>query len=494
MEATGLVIILLTAAVFSAAGVVYARRVGTTLETFVVARNTLGLTAAAATLIASGMGAWILFSPAEATVSAGILGLIGYALGSGSAMLIFMWVGVRLRRLMPQGHALTEYVLHRFGAPMYVFVLVVMVFYMGVYLAAELSGMAMAAHMVFNVPLAATAGVIGLGTLAYTAIGGFPASVFTDRLQSWVILPLLAVVFVASIAYMGGPSSVMEHAAATAPQVLDLTSGYGFGYAVTLIIAIIAAELFNQVNWQRVYAPRDERTLKASFLVAGVVVAVVVLVAGLFGILAAGHGEIDQPSVALFQFLLHATPNWLLVTAMVLAVTLVMSSMDSLLNGLASLFTVDLVRVFPRADKGRLLAVARWFTVLLAALAVLVATRGWSVLYLFLVADLVCAAAVVPTYIGLFARRISGRAALAISVAGLVAGAAFFPGPAFSGASLLTQVFEGFAFGSGNLLKAFVAAAAVPAVLSVLATRFGPVYDFSELQTDVHSLDQPSGR
>ncbi len=490
MEYTGLVLILVTAAFFSAAGVIYAKRVGTTLETFVVYRNRFGLMTSAATLIASGMGAWILFAPAEATVSAGITALVGYALGSGAALMIFIWLGVRLRRLMPQGHALTEYVLHRFGTAMYVFVLIVMVFYMAVYLAAELTGVALAARMVFGVPLVVTASAVGLGTLLYTAIGGFPASVFTDRLQSWLILPLLAIVFVASLAYLGGPGDVIARTSVQAPSVLDATSGYGLQYAVTLILAIIAAELFNQVNWQRVYAPRDERTLKGSFLIAGVVVAVIVLIAGSFGIFAAQSGEVSEPSVALFQFLLDVTPRWLLLVAMVLAVTLVMSSMDSLLNGLASLFTVDLVRIFPGADSRYLLATARSSTVVIAALAVVVATRVDSVLYLFLVADLVCAAAVVPTYLGLFARRVSGSAAVLTCLAGLVAGAAFFPGPGFSGASLITLVFPTFAFGAGDLLKAFVAAAAVPAVLSIFITRFGPHYDFEELRTDVRPLEE----
>ncbi len=184
MDVGGLLLILLTATVFAIAGVVYSRRLAGTLEEFVVTRNRLGLGAGAATLIASGMGAWVLFSPAEATVTAGVLALVGYALGGGLALCAFIWLGTRLRRVMPRGHALTEYVLLRFGRGMYLFVLIVMVFYMGVYLAAELTGIALAARMVFDVPVGVTVAAVCVGTLAYTAIGGFPASVFTDRLQT----------------------------------------------------------------------------------------------------------------------------------------------------------------------------------------------------------------------------------------------------------------------------------------------------------------------
>ena len=59
-------------------------------------------------------------------------------------------IGPRLRALMPEGHTLTEYVWHRFGAGMYVLTLTFMTFYMFIYLTAELTAMALAADMKFN--------------------------------------------------------------------------------------------------------------------------------------------------------------------------------------------------------------------------------------------------------------------------------------------------------------------------------------------------------
>ncbi len=295
--------------------------------------------------------------------------------------------------------------------------------------------------------------------------------------------------FVASVAYLGGPVPAVVHAAQEAPTVLDWTSRFGVEYGVTLIIAIVAAELFNQANWQRVYALNSERVLRMSFAAAGLVVALIVLVAGSFGVLAVAAGAAGNPSVALFTFLLEVTPQWLLIVGMVLAVALVMSSMDSLLNGLSSLFAVDLVRIFPAMAHGRQLTIARWFTVLLAALAALVAVNELSVLYLFLVADLVCVAAAFPTYLGLFARRCSGVGMLLASVAGIVAGAAFFPDPAFTGASLLTALFPGFAFGAGSLMKSFLAALIAPVVVSLFVARTGPEFDFELFASHVRSLD-----
>lgn len=451
MAFTGIAIILLTALAFSAAGVLYARRHRPTVDEFLTARNTLGVGAAAATLVASGMGAWILFSPAEAAVVGGVPAMIGYALGSAGALVVFVAVGLRLRRLAPQGRTLAEYVLTRLGKPMYAVVLVTMLAYMSVYLAAELTAIALAAQMTYGVPVVVTAIAVGVGTVLYTAAGGLPASVFTDRLQTWFIIPLLAVVFCAAF-ILTADSHPFAALAQDSPELLSLTNRGGLEYGLTLVIAIVGAELFNQANWQRVYAAESPRTAARAFLIAGVVVMVVVLAVSAFGLLAAAAGAADTPSVAMFTYLLEVLPDWVVAVAMVLAVALVMSSMDSLLNGLASLFVVDLSRVTGAVDDARALTFARWATVVLAALAIGVATVGFSVLYLFLVADLVCVAAAFPTVYGLYSKRLNGWTAAIATAAGLAGGVALFPPPDFS---------------RGNLLYAFVVALVVPAAVCV---------------------------
>ncbi len=53
----------ITAGVFAAVGVAYARGRVSSLEDYITARGRIGVLAAAVTLVASSMGAWILFSP-----------------------------------------------------------------------------------------------------------------------------------------------------------------------------------------------------------------------------------------------------------------------------------------------------------------------------------------------------------------------------------------------------------------------------------------------
>ncbi len=468
-------LVLLVSLGFAAAGIFYFRGRGVTLEEYVTARGTVGSVAAAATLVASGMGAWILFGPAEAATWGGLPAILGYSLGAAAPLVAFIFLGQRIRRVMPGGHSLTEYVFYRYGRGMYLFTLFVMLFYMFIFLAAEVTGMALIVNLVAGVPLWATALTVVAATLAYTAYGGLRASIFTDSVQSALILPLLAVVVVAAYFLLGGFRPAAAGLAEEAPQLLQWGNITGLEAALTFIIAILAANLFHQGYWQRVYAVRDPGALRRGFLISAVVVVPLVFVTGLFGLAAVGLGLAETPSIALFGVLLEALPGWLAAALVVLGLALVMSSADSLFNGIASIVAVDLRRAVPRARARFLLGASRLSTLVLAVPLLAIAAQGYSVLYLLLLADLVCAAAVFPMFYGLYSERYTGRAAVVATLAGLGAGALLFPDPEMT---------------RGSLLGAFVAAAAVSVAVSVVLTPRRSTFDLNTLAGSVQNLDR----
>jgi len=185
----------------------------------------------------------------------------------------------------------------------------------------------------------------------------------------------------------------------------------GLEVAVTLIIAVTAANLFHQGYWQRVWASRDTRSLARAGLLGALVSMPVVLVLGVLGLVAAGAAiDLGTPPVPFFA-VVAAAPAWVVATVIVLGVALVASSVDTLVNGMTALVAAEHRRLT--------LPQARIVTVLLLVPAVVIAWQSYSVLRLFLIADLLCAATVVPTLLGLWSRATTG-AAFAGSVAGLV--------------------------------------------------------------------------
>jgi len=479
-----------TLAVFTVAGLWYARSRVNSVEDLLTARNSTGTGMTTATLIASTMGAWILFSPAEAGAAfGGLPAIMGYAIGSAIPLLLFIPVGKRIRELMPTGHSLTEFVLVRFGPVLYVFVLVVSVFYMFIFLAAEMTGIAGALELIAGVPPWQTAAVVGLFVLIYTAYGGLVASIFTDTVQTLVILPLLAVGFTAAIFSLGGTGELYSTAMATDANLLDPGFRPGLEFGLYVVFAILGANMLNQGIWQRVYAADGGATLTRSFSVAALTVVPMILLAGLFGVAAAGLGLVDPgtESVAFFLLVTAVLPEWIVFIVVMLVVLLVMSSADTMFNAISSLITVDLARLVDTENERTLTLTGRMLTVLVAIGAVVIGAQGYSVLALFLTADLFAAAIFVPLIWGLFSPNLTEAGALVSSLAGLLVGIAYFP----MLRGILTLV-PGLAplLPEPSFLVAFLGATAVSAVTTALASWAGNEnFAFDSLATRIKSFD-----
>jgi Na+/proline symporter len=473
----------------TAVGVLAVRGRVRTVEDYIAARETVGGATLTATVLASTMGAWILFSPAEAGAAfGGLPAILGYAIGSAVPLLCFVPVGRRIRAVMPAGHSLTEYAYARYGTAMYVFVLVVSVFYMFVFLAAEMTGITGALALVAGVPRWQTALLVGGFVLAYTVYGGLVASIVTDTLQTLVILPLLAVGFGGAVLALGGTGEV--HAAAAGADATLLDPGFrpGLEFGVYVAVAILGANMLNQGMWQRVYAADGDDALRRGFGLAAVAVVPMVLLAGLFGVAAAGLEltAAGDASIAFFLVLEAAFPTWVTVAVVVLAVLLVMSSADTMFNAIASVVTADLARLVGGAEQRRLWLASRALTVAVALGAIAIGARGYSVLSLFLTADLLAVAVFVPFLAGLYTERLSGRGALAAGLAGLAVGAAAFPlfRPAVApmpGAGGLP---------APSFLASFLGALAASVLVTAVATAVGDdAADLEALDLEVGRLD-----
>lgn len=490
MVSTGvaLAVTVIALGAFTVAGVLHARGRVMTLDDYITARGSTGPAVTTATVVASVMGAWILLAPAEAGAAfGGLPAILGYAVGSAIPFLLFVPVGLRVRRLLPSGHSLTELALARYGRLMYVLVAVVSLFYMSVFLAAELTGVAAALALLADVPQWQTAALIGGFVLLYTAYGGLVASVFTDTLQALVILPLLIVSFVGAVVALGGTGELHATAVSTDPTLLDPTFGPGVAFGVYVAFAVIGANMLNQGMWQRVYAARDGASLRRGFGVAAAAVLPMVLLAGLFGVVAAALGLTADggASVAFFLVVLEAFPEWLALCVVVLAVLLVASSADTMCNAIASLVTVDLARLFDAGGRG-LGRAGRALTAFVAIGATVVGAQGYSVLALFLTADLVAAAVFIPFLAGLWSRDLSDVGAVLASLAGLTVGVLYFPyfAPALAHLPVATP--------TPSFLVAFVGATAVSAAATGVAHWLGSAaVDLDALDAEMRRLDHP---
>ena len=165
----------LVCAVFLYMGITHVGRRRQSVEDYTVARNHAPVNVGIATLVASMFGPWVFLSPGETGANFGIIALAGYAIGMAGIPALYMVVGPRLRELMPNGHSVTEYVKHRFGTIPFISISVVIIFIMGVFITAEMTGITTAVHILTGSPAWATAISVGVVVVAYTAYGGLRA-------------------------------------------------------------------------------------------------------------------------------------------------------------------------------------------------------------------------------------------------------------------------------------------------------------------------------
>jgi Na+/proline symporter len=125
---------------------------------------------------------------------------------------------------------------------------------------------------------------------------------------------------------------------------------------------------------------------------------------------------------------------------------------------MAGLFVIDIKRLVPNMSDKKLIRIAQVLTLVFAAVTMLLAAQGFSVLYLFLVADLICAGAVFAVFYGMFFKGADPGVAFIASLLGIVCGALLFPDPEFTrgtlagsfSVALVLPAFIVLAFGRGK--------------------------------------------
>lgn len=453
---TSLIAVVLALAAFAWLGIRARRRAGG-LDDYVAARDSQGPMVLGLSFLASGMGAWILFAPPEVGAFVGPVALAGYAIGAAAPFLVFALYGPAIRSRLPGGRSIGEFAENCYGRGVRRWVSLIAALYMLCFLAAELTAIGAITTMLSDIPGSVAVIGVAVTTLAYTALGGLRASLATDRWQAWLMIALLIVVgFVVTTVH----DDVSFEAPLPGIPAADAVSA-----ALALVIAVTAANLFHQGYWQRVWAARHGGALRRGALLGGAATVVMVALVGGLGMLAAMAGlSLGDPPIPLFA-LLAGAPAWLVPPTLVLAITLVASSVDTLQNGLASLLVTE-------GRRGRVsLNAARVLTVLLMIPVVVVALQGLSVLRLFLTADLLCTTMVAPVLLGLWPRmRATGAAAGGL--AGLAG--AVLPGWVGAGslkAGIVAASFPGGVPTLGPFAGALLASIVVSVLIAVLFPR-----------------------
>ena len=254
-QSTSLALVIFISLIFAFLGI-YNSKKYQGLNNYLTANRNVGLFSLTTSLTASALGAWILFGPVSAATWGGIGAIIGYSLGTAFPMFFLIFLGKKIRKEFSKGSSLIEFMRKKFGKSLFKLIMMMTIFYMFIFLCAEVTAIAILINYISGTELWITALIVLFTTLAYTLYGGLKASIFTDNIQMIVIIILLLISFIFIISFMGSDFS-FDLVKKENPHLLSSSYAANYTAGVTFFIAVAATNLFHQGNWQRVYAAKN---------------------------------------------------------------------------------------------------------------------------------------------------------------------------------------------------------------------------------------------
>ncbi len=259
---------------------------------------------------------------------------------------------------------------------------------------------------VFKLPgWSSVAIVVGI-TALYTTFGGLRASVITDAFQFTAFASLLPVtLLLAFVFHLNG-----EPLTFTA-QTLEATTDGLDSTPIIEIVGLLAAFLLGETlippYANRALASKTTKISRNGFILAGIFSAIWFMVMVSLGITARSIIPMDTAEdLVLLNLVKSIMPATGYALLLVVLVSVIMSSLDSLLNAGAVAFTQDIVKPFSKLSNGAALNTGRAATIIIAIIAAAGALAVPSIIGGLLICYAIWAPAILPALIiGLWVKR-----------------------------------------------------------------------------------------
>lgn len=173
----------------------------------------------------------------------------------------------------------------------------------------------------------------------YTALGGLRVSLITDLAQIATGFVLLAIIVI----YVGVTFKyplTRENYIANEVGRNSVVGRNNWGNG----LLVITVSFYDEANWQRVWASKDNRTMILGAVCGGVQIAIMILFAGTLGVLSlwAGLPPLDDSgNLTIFTVFEENLSSWIIVILVLCLLIQSQSFIDSMQNGmLATVLTI----------------------------------------------------------------------------------------------------------------------------------------------------------
>lgn len=474
----GLLLVGLLGALWIYIGLRVSRRVKNT-DDYLVGGRRVGVALGGATILATWVTGNTILAAPESGYTFGVLGVLGYAVGGGIAVLAFAPVASRLHKVLPAGRTVGDFFRLRYDRKNYGLFLVMLILWDLGWLLTQ----GMAAGIIlesvfgldFHVGLVVTVAIVA----AYVTIGGMVSVLSTDFMQTLLIMAVVFI-FPAWVYLSANPSSVYEGMQALSPEKLSLGDASGLLFLCVIPLIYTGEVFMDNTFWQRAFALRPG-IITRTFTFAGIGWVFVPIATGTLAWVAVGTGmELPGgPSSVAPEVVSEYAGTFGSVLFLGLIWAALASTMAALFNGVSGIFMNDIYQNFvnPQASDKTVLRVGRIATVGLAALTILIAwPKPLTLLTLLILLGVINTAYLAPIVLGLYFRSVNPTGVFWSVIVGTVTGLLVFGSGSFDLLWFKIYVFD-MPDWLGGELEGAVVSFIIATVGTIVTTKLRP-HDF----------------
>ncbi len=387
----------------------YSRRMKKTKTGYLLADREVSEWKAGYSIASSWIWAPSLFVSAQIAYNKGLPGMFWFILPNALVLFIFGYFAKEMRDRVPEGFTFPDYMRDRYSMRVHNLYMIQNMVVMTCCIAIQSLAGGSVVSMVTGIPYFWTSILMaGIG-LSYSYIYGLRASVITDYLKMNIIFILGSSVIGWTFVKSGGLATFEKGLGGISGNYTSLFGATGWevfwGYGIPLTIGLMSGPFGDQAFWQRGWATQKEK-IKGAFFKSMIIFAIVPLLLGTLGFLAAGTGfKPKNMQFVNLETVLNFLPTWTALFFVFMLMSGMISTIDTHITAIASLGGQDIagrMGVNPLETK-RVLKFSRTLIVASAIFGIGIANiPGMQIWFLWLIYMTFRTATMLPTMISVF--------------------------------------------------------------------------------------------
>lgn len=336
---------------------------------FIIADRRIGFGFGVGSVIAVWTWAMAVMMSSAMTYQWGLSGLFWFVVPNGFAVIAMIPFARVLRKNMPDGYTISEFIQYRFDRSKVATGIVTLTMIFGIILEIliNLKGTSVVISTVFDIDWK-TATVVGIiCVMVYSYFGGLWTSVMTGTLNTLMVtVPAAIVVAAVYDKVPGGSQAVFDAVGKAGAQNLSvLRPDAAAGFGITLAFGLLAATVSDQTFWQKVWAIKSKEVGR-TFLWAGALFYPIPICLGMLGLVGIAAGlsttDIGGDAAAIGPYIVShvGLPLTLVILYVLVILAACYSTIDGASSALSSIVAVDIVkRYFPNTPESRLFPITK---------------------------------------------------------------------------------------------------------------------------------------